>query len=116
MTETGRKASGMPPATVQRLTGLIAYGEDSIVSRTLVNERAGSLTLFAFDAGQRLTEHTSPYQAFVQVLDGRGMFTIGGETVQVAAGEAVLMPANVPHAVEARERFIMLLSMIKGAA
>jgi quercetin dioxygenase-like cupin family protein len=84
------------------------------VSRTLARAPGGSLTLFAFDAGQELSEHTAPFDAFVTVLDGKVELTIGGERVAAAAGETVLMPAGVPHAVRADGPFKMLLAMVRG--
>ncbi len=96
------------------LSGLVEYAADSIVSKTIIDKPAGTVTLFAFDAGQKLSEHTTPYDALVQVVDGRAGLTIGGEVVEVPAGQIVIMPANVPHAVEADEKFKMLLTMIRG--
>jgi quercetin dioxygenase-like cupin family protein len=95
------------------LAGGVEYAKGGIVSATLLDKRAGSLTLFAFDAGQSLSEHTSPYDAAVQVLDGRAELRIGGKAVAVSAGQMVIMPANVPHAVKAPRRFKMLLTMIR---
>lgn len=93
---------------------LVDYAADSIVSKTLLDKTAGTITLFAFDAGQKLSEHTAPYDAVVQVLDGRALITIDGKNHQVSAGEIIIMPANVPHAVCAEEKFKMLLTMIRG--
>jgi quercetin dioxygenase-like cupin family protein len=84
------------------------------VSKTILDKPVGTITLFAFDRGQRLSEHTAPYDAVVQVIDGRGTLKIGGECVTVAAGEIVIMPGNVPHSVAAEERFKMLLTMIRA--
>ncbi len=84
------------------------------MSRTILESGAGTLTLFAFDAGQKLSEHSAPFDATVIILDGRAELTIGGKQVAAAVGEVVLMPANVPHAVKAVERFKMLLIMIRG--
>lgn len=95
------------------LTNEIDYADGSIVSKTLLDRKAGTLTLFAFDAGQGLSEHTSPYDATVHVLDGIARLTIGGKEVKAKAGEMVIMPANVPHDVQAEERFKMLLIMIR---
>lgn len=95
------------------LKAAIEYSKDSVVSKTLLDKKTGTLTLFAFDAGQGLSEHTSPYDATVQVLEGEGRLTVGGETVMVREGELVVMPANVPHDVRADERFKMLLIMIR---
>ncbi len=91
----------------------IEYNDDAVVSKTLLNKKAGTLTLFAFDAGQGLSEHTSPYDASVMILDGEAELIIGGETVRASTGEMVIMPANVPHDVRAKERFKMLLVMIR---
>jgi len=96
-----------------RLDTLVEYAEDSIVSKTILDKQAGTLTLFAFDRGQSLSEHTSPYDAVVQVVDGRARITIDGQDQEVQAGELIVMPANVPHAVMAGERFKMLLIMIR---
>ena len=98
----------------QGLVSLIEYSGDSIVSKTILDTPAGTITLFAFDKGQKLSEHTVPYDAVVQVLDGSAQLTIGGEDVKVLAGEIIIMPANVPHAVAAEEKFKMLLTMIRA--
>ena len=96
------------------LAQLIDYAADSVVSTTIIDKPVGTLTLFAFDEGQGLSEHTSPYDAVVQVLDGRVLLTIGGKQIAVSAGELIIMPANVPHAVAAEEKFKMLLIMIRA--
>ncbi len=101
-------------AAAQSLDGLIEYAEDSIVSKTILDKPVGTITLFAFDAGQQLSEHTAPYDAVVQGIDGRGRLTIGGQAVTVEAGQVVIMPGNVPHSVAAEERFKMLLTMIRA--
>lgn len=98
------------------LANLVATAEGGIVSRTLVENEAGTITLFAFDAGQGLSEHTAPFDAFVQVIEGAAEFVIGGRTHAVHAGEAILMPAGVPHAVRAARRFKMLLTMLRASA
>jgi quercetin dioxygenase-like cupin family protein len=98
----------------QSLTGLVDYSNDSIVSKTIVDKPVGTMTLFAFDKGQKLSEHTAPYDAVVQIVDGRARLTIGGKEVKVSAGQVVIMPANVPHAVAAEEKFKMLLTMIRA--
>ena len=98
----------------QTLGELVAYATDSVVSKTILDSRPGTLTLFAFDRGQKLSEHTSPYDAVVQVIEGAARLTIDGQDVVVSAGRIVVMPANVPHAVAADERFKMLLTMIRG--
>jgi len=95
------------------LAQYVDYADESIVSKTLLDKKSGSLTLFAFDKEQGLSEHTSPYDATVYVLKGEATLIIGGEHVKVVAGQMVVMPANVPHAVRAKDRFKMLLIMIR---
>ena len=109
-----KTAEPMEPAQVVRLAEHVQYSDGSIVSRALVQKPVGSITLFAFDTGQGLNEHTAPYDAYVQILDGEGELVIGGRVVNAKSGETVLMPANIPHAVNARQRFKMLLTMIRG--
>ena len=112
---TSERAKGaLDPATPTRLAELLDYAPSAVVSRTLVKSKAGTLTVFAFDQGEELSEHTTPFDAHVQVLDGRAELVIGGESVFAQAGETVLMPAHVPHAVKAIERFKMLLTLIRG--
>jgi quercetin dioxygenase-like cupin family protein len=98
----------------QELSHLVEYAADSIVSKTILDKPAGTITLFAFDKGQKLSEHTAPYNAVVQVIDGSAQLTIGGRDVEVTDGEIIIMPGNVPHAVSAEERFKMLLTMIRS--
>jgi len=92
---------------------LVDYQSDAVVSRILVRQPAGSVTLFAFDRGQLLSEHTVPHDALVHVLEGTAEITIAGRPFVVPAGEAILMPAHEPHAVRATERFKMLLTMLR---
>lgn len=96
------------------LAGLVEYSNDSIVSKTIIDKPVGTVTLFAFDAGQGLSEHQTPYDAFVQIVEGSCLLVIGGKDVEAKAGEIVIMPANIPHAVQAKERFKMLLTMIRA--
>ena len=96
------------------LESLADYQNASIISRTLVNKNNGSITLFAFDKGQELSEHTTPYDALVQVIDGQGEIIIDGKSNYVETGSIILMPANIPHAVKAPKQFKMLLTMIKS--
>ncbi len=96
------------------LKGLIDYQESSVVSRTIIDRRAGTVTLFAFDENQGLSEHTAPYDALVQVLEGEVSITISGKLVNLKEGEMTIMPANEPHALNAKKRFKMLLTMIKS--
>ncbi len=116
MSEPSRERSkgALEPATPTRLAELLDYAPGAVVSRTLVKSKAGTLTVFAFDQGEELSEHTTPFDAHVQVLEGRAELVIGGESVLPQAGETVLMPADVPHAVKAIEPFKMLLILIRG--
>ena len=93
---------------------MVDYNENSIVSKTILDKPVGTITLFAFDKGQRLSEHTAPYDGVVEVIEGRATLRIDGEELHVLAGQIIIMPANVPHAVAADERFKMLLTMIRA--
>ena len=103
-------------ATVLNMAELVAYQPGQIVSRTLVQNKAVSMTLFAFDGGEEISTHESSGDALVYVLDGRAQLTISGQEQVAAAGETVVMPAEVPHAVAAPERFKMLLVVVFPAA
>ena len=106
--------SSTPKGTPFNLEKHVGYADGSVVSKTLLKKEIGNITLFSFDAGQGLSEHTSPFDAVVNILDGRAEITIGGKMQAVAAGEMLIMPANVPHSLHARERFKMLLIMLRG--
>jgi quercetin dioxygenase-like cupin family protein len=93
---------------------MIAYQDGSVVSRTLIDKKVGTLTLFAFGAGQGLSEHTAPYDATIQVIDGEAEVIIEGKSHAVVAGQLIIMPANRPHSVRANQRFKMLLIMIRA--
>jgi quercetin dioxygenase-like cupin family protein len=93
---------------------LVDYQDGAVVSRTLVKKDKGTVTVFAFDQDQALSEHTVPHDALVQVIDGEAEITIGGTPHAVRAGEMVLMPGDVPHAVKATARFKMILTMLRG--
>jgi quercetin dioxygenase-like cupin family protein len=108
-----KSSSGLQPSQTGVLAELIDYREQSVVSRVLAKSSGGTVTLFAFDEGQGLSEHTAPFDALVQVIEGSVSLTIGGAELLVGDGEIVLMPANVPHAVAAPERFKMLLTMLR---
>lgn len=95
------------------LNDFVDYAAGAIVSKTLIDKKVGTLTLFAFDAGQGLSEHTAPYDAVVQILDGEAELIIAGTPVKARVGELVIMPAGVPHAVQGVKRFKMLLTMIR---
>jgi len=101
-------------AKVLNPAGLVDYAKGSIVSKTLIDRKAGTLTLFAFDRGQGLSEHVAPFDAVVQILDGAAAITIAGRPLKAKAGDLVIMPANVPHALKAAQKFKMLLIMIRG--
>jgi quercetin dioxygenase-like cupin family protein len=106
--------SEMPAATLVAPLGLTDYQEGAVVSRALLKRAAGTITLFAFDEGQSLSEHTAPFDAVAHILEGEADITIAGAPLTVPAGDMVLMPANQPHAVTARTRFKMLLTMIRS--
>lgn len=99
--------------TVLALADLVAYQDGSTVSREVVKQKTGTVTVFAFDAGQGLSEHTAPFDAMVHILDGEAAITVGGVAHAVAEGQSIIMPANVPHALQAEKRFKMLLIMIR---
>ena len=101
-------------ANAVNLSGLVDYANDSVVSKTIIDKSVGTVTLFAFDAGQGLSEHSAPYDALVQIVDGSAILIIGGKEVNAKAGEIVIMPANIPHSVQAKEKFKMLLIMIRA--
>ncbi|MCE8423085.1 MAG: cupin domain-containing protein [Candidatus Methanoperedens sp.] len=96
------------------LKDYIEYSPGSVVSKTLKQNPAGTITLFAFDAGQGLSEHSAPFDAVVQVIDGDGHFIIGGEDHNLTDGQLIIMPANVPHEVRAEQKFKMLLLMLRA--
>ncbi len=96
------------------LNSLIEYQKASVVSRTLIDKKAGTVTTFAFDEGQGLSEHTAPYDALAQITDGEADITISGKTHRVRQGQIITMPANHPHALKAAGKFKMLLIMIKA--
>jgi len=96
------------------LTDMVDYQEGSVVSREVISKPAGTVTVFAFDAGQGLSEHTAPFDALVQVIDGEAEIRISGHPHHLKAGEMIIMPAGEPHALKAIGRFKMLLVMIRG--
>jgi len=101
-------------AEAQNLSNLVDYQDGSVVSKEIIRKEKGTVTLFAFDKGQGLSEHTAPFDAFVYIVDGKTEITIAGKPHGLKAGEAIIMPANKPHALKALERFKMLLVMIKA--
>jgi quercetin dioxygenase-like cupin family protein len=104
--------STAPKAQVLSLAEMAAYQEGSVVSRQITKVEAGNVTLFAFDAGQELSEHTAPFDALVHILDGEAEIVIAGQSFRVKVGEGIILPANQPHAVKAPQKFKMLLTMI----
>lgn len=96
------------------LEQLVDYQTGAVVSKTIIKQSTGSVTLFAFDAGEGLSEHTAPFDALVYLIDGKAEITIGGTVNSVKKGEVILMPANIPHALKAKEKFKMMLVMIKS--
>jgi quercetin dioxygenase-like cupin family protein len=109
-----QKTNQLPEAEVVRLEELVSYQDGAVVSRTLVKRQTGTVTIFAFDAGQGLSEHTAAFDALVQVLEGKAEISIAGKPFTVETGQAILLPANQPHAVAALTRFKMLLTMIRS--
>ena len=101
-------------AKASSLESLIDYQEGSVVSRTIIDKKTGTMTLFAFDENQGLSEHSAPYDAMVYVLDGEVDITLSGKQVWLKQGEMTILPANQPHALTAKTRFKMLLTMIKS--
>ncbi|BAZ99448.1 cupin domain-containing protein [Methanothermobacter sp. EMTCatA1] len=99
---------------VMKISDLIDYQDGSVVSREIIRKETGTVTLFAFDRGQGLSEHTAPFDAMVQVIDGEAEVTISGEKHRLVAGEMIIMPAEKPHAVMAVKPFKMLLTMIRS--
>jgi len=99
------------PASIR---DLVTFQDGAIVSRVLLKNRSGTVTLFAFASGQLLSEHQTPYDALVHVVEGRGIFQLDGKDHKVSSGEVLLLPANIPHAVHAKDDFKMILTMIKN--
>lgn len=114
--EHERKAKGIEHLTAKsaRLTDLVNYQKESVVSREIISKKAGTVTLFAFDEGQGLSEHTAPFDALVLCLDGEVEVIISGRLIRLEAGEMVIMPAHQPHALKALKKFKMLLIMIRS--
>lgn len=101
-------------ATVIALEASVDYTQGGVISKQVTKNRAGNITIFSFDKGQGLSEHTAPFDAFVQVLDGEAEILIDGVPHVLKKGDCIIMPANHPHALKAIERFKMLLTMIRG--
>ena len=95
--------------------GSVEYAEGAIVSKTVLKKQTGNISLFAFAKGEALSEHTAPFDALIDVVDGRGEIIIGGKSFFLETGQSIIMPANIPHAVKAVDKFKMVLTMIKSA-
>jgi len=111
---TKSRPSEIPEAQALPLTELVSYQEGSVVSRVILKRENGNITLFAFDEGQGLSEHTTPFDAIAQVIEGEAEVTISGKPIAVKGGELVLLPAGQPHAVKASTRFKMMLTMLRS--
>ncbi len=102
-----------PKAQILKMAELVSYQDGSVVSRQITKADAGNVTLFAFDIGQELSEHTAPFDALAHILDGEAEIRISGQSYKLGAGDAIILPANQPHALKAQTRFKMLLTMIR---
>jgi len=96
------------------ISALVDYQSGAVVSRTIIERKTGTVTLFAFDKGQGLSEHTAPFDALVHIIDGEALITIAGKPITLKAGEVTIMPADKPHGLKAPEKFKMMLVMIRG--
>ena len=114
MQDTSSKPKGLPGARVAKAPELVNYQDGAVVSREIVKKTTGNVTLFAFDEGQGLSEHTAPFDAMVEILDGEAEIIISGRPNRVKAGEFIIMPANKPHALKAVKKFKMALIMIRS--
>lgn len=114
MTEEKQPAKESLIAPITTLDKLIAYQPDAVVSKTIIKKTTGTVTLFAFDKGQGLSEHTAPFEALVYLVDGEAEISIAGKPSVVKKGEMIILPANIPHALNAVMPFKMLLTMIKS--
>lgn len=112
--ETKEIATDELVAKANKLAKLVEYQGKTIVSRTMIDKAAGTVTLFAFDETQKLSEHTAPFDALVYLLDGEAAFVIAGKILRLKAGEMTIMPANKPHAVRATRKFKMILTMVRS--
>jgi quercetin dioxygenase-like cupin family protein len=95
-------------------SGSVEYADGAVVSKTVIKKQTGNISLFAFDKGETLSEHTAPFDAMIQVVDGKGEIIIDGKSFFLENGQSIIMPANIPHAVKAVEKFKMVLTMIKS--
>ena len=114
MVKKNRGSESKLAADANILSGLVDYQENSVVSRTLIDKKAGTVTLFAFDANQGLSEHTAPFDALLFIFDGEAEVTISGKTIQLKSGMVTLLPVGKSHSVRALSRFKMMLIMIRS--
>jgi len=108
------KESEKPTPKVEKLEELVAYQDRSVVSREIIRKSTGTATIFAFDLGQGLSEHTAPFDALVYIVDGKAQITISGKAYQLSGGDSIILPAGEPHSLKATSRFKMLLVMIRS--
>ncbi len=108
------KSNEFEKSKVFSFDGSVNYSDNGIVSKTVLKKETGNISLFAFDKGEALSEHTAPFDALIQVVDGKSEIIIGGKSFILDAGQSIIMPANIPHAVRAVEKFKMVLTMIKS--
>jgi len=108
------ESTNIKPSSILNLVDQVEYADGSVVSRTIIDKKAGTLTLFSFDSGQGLSEHSAPFDALVYILDGEAEVIISGKTYLLKKGEMVIMPAKAPHALKAIRRFKMMLVMIRS--
>jgi quercetin dioxygenase-like cupin family protein len=101
-------------STIFNLAQSVIFSDDATVSKMIIKKQTGNITLFAFDTGQSLSEHSAPFDAFVLITEGKGRIIINNNVHDLSAGQFIVMPANIPHAVQAIEKFKMMLVMIKG--
>lgn len=115
MREQNAGAAGrLPVAVAIPAAGLLSYQDGSVVSRTLLKHAMGAVTMFAFDEGQGLSEHTSPFDAFLYLLEGEAEISVSGKRIEAKTGDLVLLPANEPHGLKATARFKMMLTMLRS--
>ncbi len=107
------ETKGFNHSTIFNFITQVEYSENGIVSKRILEKKTGNVSLFSFDKGQKLSEHTAPFDAMIQIIEGIAEVIINGNPYQLKAGESIIMPANNPHAVNAVERFKMMLTMIK---
>ena len=112
--EKGQGGAAELAAQVTKLTDLVDYQAGSIVSRTIIDKKVGTVTIFSFDEGQGLSEHTAPFDALVNIVDGEAEVVISGKPLRLKQGELTIMPANQPHALRAVKRFKMVLTLIRS--